>query len=64
MMGPKHAQKKAGRGDDGREDESPRRSRRKQGLPPLQYKDLDVVVRESRATKKAAQDAERDVAQK
>ncbi|OWY97236.1 hypothetical protein PHMEG_00032288 [Phytophthora megakarya] len=56
MTGPRHAQKKAGHGDGGREDESLRRSRRKQGLPPLEYKDLDVVVRESRATKKAAQD--------
>ncbi|OWZ01406.1 LOW QUALITY PROTEIN: hypothetical protein PHMEG_00027212 [Phytophthora megakarya] len=63
MTGPKHAQKKARREDGGREDESLRRSRRKQGLPPLEYKDLDVVVRESRATKKAAQDAERAVAQ-
>ncbi|OWY96441.1 hypothetical protein PHMEG_00033289 [Phytophthora megakarya] len=63
MTGPRHAQKKAGRGDGGREDESLRRSRRKQGLPPMEYKDLDVVGRESRATKKAAQDAERAVAQ-
>ncbi|OWZ20226.1 hypothetical protein PHMEG_0005375 [Phytophthora megakarya] len=63
MTGPRHAQKKAGREDGGREDESLRRSRRKQGLPPLEYNDLDVVVRESRATKKAAQDAERAVAQ-
>ncbi|OWZ13264.1 hypothetical protein PHMEG_00013441 [Phytophthora megakarya] len=63
MTGPRHAQKKAGRGYGGREYESLRRSRRKQGLPPLEYKDLDVVVRESRATKKAVQDAERAVAQ-
>ncbi|OWZ16424.1 LOW QUALITY PROTEIN: hypothetical protein PHMEG_0009795 [Phytophthora megakarya] len=34
-----------------------------QELPPLQYTDLDVVVQESRATKQAAQDAERAVAQ-
>ncbi|OWZ02020.1 hypothetical protein PHMEG_00026497 [Phytophthora megakarya] len=62
MTGPRHAQKMAGRGDGGREDESLRRSRRKQGLPPLEYKDLVVVVRESRATR-AAQDAERAMAQ-
>ncbi|OWZ02859.1 hypothetical protein PHMEG_00025510 [Phytophthora megakarya] len=61
MTGPRHVQKKAGRGDGGPEDESLRRSRRKQGLPPLEYKDLDVVVQESRATKKAAQDAQRAV---
>ncbi|OWZ06391.1 hypothetical protein PHMEG_00021363 [Phytophthora megakarya] len=33
------------------------------GLPPLEYKDLDVVVRESCARNRAAQDAERAVAQ-
>ncbi|OWZ04768.1 hypothetical protein PHMEG_00023273, partial [Phytophthora megakarya] len=55
--------KKAGRGDGGQEDESLRRSRRKQGLPPLVSKDLDVVVQESLAMKKAAQDTETAVAQ-
>ncbi|OWZ02112.1 hypothetical protein PHMEG_00026382 [Phytophthora megakarya] len=63
MTGPRHAQKRARNGDGGQEDESLRRSRRKQGLPPLEYKDLDAVVRESRVTKQAAQDAERAVAQ-
>ncbi|OWY91287.1 hypothetical protein PHMEG_00040197, partial [Phytophthora megakarya] len=47
MTGTRHAQKKAGRGDGGREDESLRRSRRKQGLPPLEYKDLVTGLHET-----------------
>ncbi|GMF51710.1 unnamed protein product [Phytophthora fragariaefolia] len=52
-----------GRGDGGRGDAT-RHSRRTQGLPAEEHKDLDVISRENRARKKAERDAKAAAEQK
>uniref|UniRef100_H3GXZ5 Uncharacterized protein n=1 Tax=Phytophthora ramorum TaxID=164328 RepID=H3GXZ5_PHYRM len=49
--------KKAGRGGSGR-GEASRQSRRVQGLPAEEHKDLDTISREDRAARKAARESE------
>uniref|UniRef100_H3GFU8 Uncharacterized protein n=1 Tax=Phytophthora ramorum TaxID=164328 RepID=H3GFU8_PHYRM len=49
--------KKAGRGGSGR-GEASRQSRRVQGLPAEEHKDLDTISREARAARKAARESE------
>jgi hypothetical protein len=53
---PARGAKAGGRGDEGRE-EPTRRTRRHQGLPPEEHKDLDTVNREARMARKAARES-------